>query len=387
MLAAQFAVENKQLDDQSNIALRQTRGRQFRNENVTAGHLKDPAKLNQLVQTNDAYRLLRQVRGTPAYWQKVHYDVLAMVRQLGIPTWFLTLSAADMKWPDVIQIIARQYGVILSKDDVINMPWIKKSEWLRSNPVTAAWHFQYRLELFWKEVIMSKAIGDITDFMIRIEFQARGSPHAHTLLWVKDAPVFGNDPDEDVVAFIDKYQTCALPLDPQLQELVKLQTHVHSSSCLRYGTCRFGIPKSPSPCTLIASEPEDNGERNEKKINAKSVFKKVGKTIASLDTYDISLEDILHKSEISKETYLNALKISQTGNTLVLKRNPNEMHINSYNPDILRIWQANMDIQFILDAYACVMYVTSYMMNHNGQWEIFLNRYQKNVNLKAFDIS
>ena len=85
-----------------------------------------------------------------------------MVRQLGIPTWFLTLSAADMKWPDVIQIIARQYGVILSKDDVINMPWIKKSEWLHSNPVTAARHFQYHLELFWKEVIMSKAkpIGD-----------------------------------------------------------------------------------------------------------------------------------------------------------------------------------------------------------------------------------
>ena len=59
---------------------------------------------------------------------------------------------------------------------------------------------------------------------------------------------------------------------------------------------------------------------------------------------------------------MNALKISQSGNTLVLKRNSNEMHINSYNPDILRIWQANMDIQFILDAYACVMYVTSYMM-------------------------
>ena len=48
-----------------------------------------------------------------------------------------------MKWPDVIQIIACQYGGILSKDDAINMPWVKKSEWLRSNPATAAQHFQY----------------------------------------------------------------------------------------------------------------------------------------------------------------------------------------------------------------------------------------------------
>ena len=84
-----------------------------------------------------------------------------------------------------------------------------------------------------------------------------------------------------------------------------------------------------------------------KLINAKFVFKKVGKTIDNLDTYDITLEDILHKSEISKETYMNALKISQSGNTLVLKRNPNEMHINSYNPDILSIYLASKYVHTI----------------------------------------
>ena len=45
-----------------------------------------------------------------------------------------------------------------------------------------------------------------------------------------------------------------------------------------------------------------------------------------------------------------------------MRRTPQEMNINSYNPSILRAWKANMDIQYILDAYACVMYVTSYMM-------------------------
>ena len=29
------------------------------------------------------------------------YELLAMIRQLGTPTWFFTLSAADMKWPDI----------------------------------------------------------------------------------------------------------------------------------------------------------------------------------------------------------------------------------------------------------------------------------------------
>ena len=40
-----------------------------------------------------------------------------MVRQLGIPTFFLTLTTADMKCPDIISIIARQYGVIYTDDE------------------------------------------------------------------------------------------------------------------------------------------------------------------------------------------------------------------------------------------------------------------------------
>ena len=38
-----------------------------------------------------------------------------MIQTLGIPTWFLTLSAADMKWPEVIQVIARQYGQFIQR--------------------------------------------------------------------------------------------------------------------------------------------------------------------------------------------------------------------------------------------------------------------------------
>ena len=43
---------------------------------------------------------------------------------------------------------------------------------------------------------------------------------------------------------------CTKPTnDEELLELVQLQKHVHSKSCLRYGSCRFGIPKMPRPQT------------------------------------------------------------------------------------------------------------------------------------------
>ena len=61
---------------------------------------------------------------------------------------FLTLSPADMKWPDVIQCIAYQYGQTLTEDQVKNITFQEKSKWLQSNPITAARHFHYRLNTF-----------------------------------------------------------------------------------------------------------------------------------------------------------------------------------------------------------------------------------------------
>ena len=97
-----------------------------------------------------------------------------MMGQLGTPTWFFTLSAADMQWPDLIQTIARQSGVTLSDEDVYNLSYAERCNWLRSNPVTAVRHFHYRLETFVKHVLMSNAnpLGEIVDYVIRIEFQA-----------------------------------------------------------------------------------------------------------------------------------------------------------------------------------------------------------------------
>ena len=116
--------------------------------------LQDQSKISMLTKDH-AYRFLKNVRGSPAYFQRVMYDVLGMIRQLGIPTWFFTLSAADMQWPDVIQTIARQYGTLLTDNDVKTMSFEEKSKWLRQNPVTSARHFQCRLNTFFQLFLKS----------------------------------------------------------------------------------------------------------------------------------------------------------------------------------------------------------------------------------------
>ena len=43
-----------------------------------------------------AYSFINAIKGTPAYWKKFLHEVLAIVKKLGIPTFFLTLSCADL---------------------------------------------------------------------------------------------------------------------------------------------------------------------------------------------------------------------------------------------------------------------------------------------------
>ena len=52
-------------------------------------------------------------------------------------------------------------------------------------------NFEHMVQLFITDVLKSNPlpIGEIVDFLYRVEFQQRGSPHIHALFWVKDATV------------------------------------------------------------------------------------------------------------------------------------------------------------------------------------------------------
>ena len=111
--------------------------------------------------------------------------------------------------------------------------------------------FQHRIEAFFSEYLLSDAhpLGHITDYVIKIEFQMRGSPHAHCLLWVKDAPKIDKDPDDVVCAFIDKYITAEIPpIAPENEHDIKLmenlQKHTHSDYCHSNKSCCFGFPET-----------------------------------------------------------------------------------------------------------------------------------------------
>jgi hypothetical protein len=100
----------------------------------------------------------------------------------------------------------------------------------------------------------------MTTFFDRIEFQMRGSPHAHCLLWTSDGPDMSSATDDEILKFFAKKITGHLSTeqDSELHNLVnRLQRHSHSVACRKKktGQCRFNFPKPPSDRTLLTSSP------------------------------------------------------------------------------------------------------------------------------------
>ena len=91
IFCAQYISDIKQIQSDANMAIWLSRGRTLDGSLITAGTFHNPDAIKQLVRNQEAYKFLKNVRGSPSYWQSELYDVLAMLRIIGIPT-FLSYS-------------------------------------------------------------------------------------------------------------------------------------------------------------------------------------------------------------------------------------------------------------------------------------------------------
>ena len=388
---AQFITEMYLANSSMSIQLRKGKPMTRDGRKITAKMLQDKREVEKLVRNKDATRFMQPLRGTPAYWEKTLRDLFAMLRQLGTPTFFCTFSAAEMRWPEVIQTIKAQRG---EQVDVSELDWAAKCEILRSNPVTTMRMFDKRVDALLRHLLLSPAqpIGEVIDYFFRVEYQARGSPHIHLLAWCQNAPVFEEDPDEKVCEFVDKYITCQLPdpnTDPELFKIVtEVQTHSkrHSKSCKKGNKhCRFGFPKQPVENTFITRQmPEEIRDGSEDESNhgrsfmtpeeAKNKLKPVWELLNKPTTSFESIPELLTQCSLSYEEYLNCITSLTTSSVLVMKRQPKDCWINGYNKHLLRAWNANIDIQYILNPYSCIMYILSYISKAEHEMSDYLKR-------------
>ena len=125
----------------------------------------------------------------------------------------MTLSCADLRWPELFQMVGRTQGKNISKEKVESLSYVQRCQILNANAVVVAKHFQHRVETFFSEVPLSQwnPIGKITYYALRIEFQMKGSPHLHALVWTSDCPKLTSDTKDAYVKFVDRHVQGNLP--------------------------------------------------------------------------------------------------------------------------------------------------------------------------------
>ena len=198
-------LQMKQISDKVNLAVRRCNKR---GQKITAAEARDSKYLDILVNPDEGCYIFRQLRNSPAYLETRKKDIFAMIRQLSLPTWFMSLSAADKRWKDLLRMLAKlNDGIEYSEKEIEDLTWQQKTKLLQKDLVTCSRYFDHRVQEFLSIILKSNCepIGKLSDYLYRVESQQRGSPHIHILVWIENTPTLENNSEEEIVQFVDQY--------------------------------------------------------------------------------------------------------------------------------------------------------------------------------------
>ena len=168
-------VETASLNSAINICVRNTKSTD--GQAITVSDILNNDNLERMVEDDEAFKFLKTVRSSPAFWQQKQRELMSMIIQLGCTMFFLTLSAAEIKWIELLRILKQILDdVKLSVKEVLEFQWSERADLIRRDPVTCARYFDHRSKELFK-VLRSELspLGKLTDYYLRIEFQQRGS--------------------------------------------------------------------------------------------------------------------------------------------------------------------------------------------------------------------
>ena len=354
--------------------------------------LDDDDERAKIVRLNEGYYIFKDICNSPAYLAKKKKEAFAMICQLKTPTLFISQSAAETKWPELLRALGQTVDKKTYTDtEIAQMDFETKSRLIRGDSATLVRYFDHRFDVFLKDVIFSKCklIGEITDYFWRKEFATRGAIHVHWFAYVKDAPVYGEVPNSEIAEFYDKIISCSSDVPEDHKEYIQYQIHWHSKSC-RVGktrSCRFGFPKPPMDKTCVlesftCEEQEDNEKRKELWIQVKRLLNSYGLGTETTHTFEVMLEQL----NVSYDDYILAVCSTIIRPQFYPKCHPSEIRINNYMHNCLHIWRGNHDIQPCLSPYAMIEYILNYVTKGQKGMSAQMEKACKDANKGNMDL-
>ena len=121
--------------------------------------------------------------------------------------------------------------------------------------------------------------------------------------------------------------------------------------------------------TFVCAPPKDNlPNSDELKSQARERLSALWEVLNMQDLpKDISTEDLFIKANMTQPVLEKSLSLLSNKTTIILKRSPQACWVNQYNLALLQGWNANMDIQYVIDAYSCIKYILSYISKKESE--------------------
>ncbi|XP_050110486.1 uncharacterized protein LOC126589277 [Malus sylvestris] len=190
----------------------------FRTENLKAIH--EALKAGNTSSSGVGKRVIlpTSFTGSVRYMINNYQDAMAICRHFGNPDLFITFTC-NAKWPEIIE-------------DLRDKPGCRPED----RPDIVSRIFKAKLNHMIKFIKSGKPFGDVESVIYTVEFQKRGLPHCHILVWVNkhykchspydvDSIISAEIPDADV----DKvgYDAVSQYLCPYEAVWRLLQFHIH----------------------------------------------------------------------------------------------------------------------------------------------------------------
>ncbi|XP_054824736.1 uncharacterized protein LOC129322435 [Prosopis cineraria] len=193
--------------------------------------------------------------GGARYTMQNYQDAMAICRWAGFPDLFITFTA-NPKWPEMTRFLEARQLRIEDRPDIVTRI------------------FKMKLDLLIKDIRKEEIFGSVKAVLYTIEFQKRGLPHAHILVFLanKDKLSTAKDIDNIISAEIPNKEA-----QPELHDVV-VNYMLHGpcgianphSPCMDKGICTKQFPKNFNSTTVIH---EDGYPRYKREDNGVHVMK------------------------------------------------------------------------------------------------------------------
>ncbi|CAH9106093.1 unnamed protein product, partial [Cuscuta epithymum] len=174
--------------------------------------------------------------GGARYMVQNYQDAMAICRWAGYPDLFLTFTC-NPKWPEIVRFLSERNLNPEDRPDIICRV------------------FKMKLDGLIKDLRQNKIFGDVRAVVYTIEFQKRGLPHAHILLFMGNADKFTAPAD------IDRIISAEIPdesSDPDYFNAVKMHMmhgpcgrDAKNAPCMVQSKCSKHFPKNFNAHTNI----------------------------------------------------------------------------------------------------------------------------------------